>query len=186
MQSNNQIHIQKKFTQTHLEGAVESGDFGNLVLNHFCFESKEGGWVWFGLIWGGDSGVFFSLYGCVNLHFSETSGFQRESQVGLTALGCWSCCGVLNGRPVGGTKHKTRAVTTRHNNAQRTGQIFFAARLSLSLTVKQEVPQREKPCLVVYHVARSLCSQLDCNKQLRHACTCPTTGLAAVGSNICV
>lgn len=50
--------------ETHLEGAVESGDFGNLVLNHFCFDSKEGRWV--GLIWVNlrrrQWGLFFPLW----------------------------------------------------------------------------------------------------------------------------
>lgn len=186
MQSNNQIHIQKKFTQTHLEGAVESGDFGNLVLNHFCFDSKEGGWVWFGLIWGGDSGVFFFPL------WLRQFALLRNEWVSERVASWPHCAGLLillrRFKREACGRNKTQN-TSRHNTPQQCAENwpdFFATRLSLSLTVKQEVPQREKPCLVVYHVARSLCSQLDCNKQLRHACTCPTTGLAAVGSNICV
>lgn len=58
-----------KKAQTYLEGAVESGDFGNFVLNHFA--SIQGDFVF------GESAAATVVFGCINLHFSETIVSER-------------------------------------------------------------------------------------------------------------
>lgn len=57
-------------SQTYLERAMESSDFGYLILHHFASI-----WDDFWLICGGDSGVWG-----INLHFSETQSRFRESR----------------------------------------------------------------------------------------------------------
>lgn len=124
-------------------------------------------------------GLFFPN-GSVNLHSSEPNGSQRESQVAtlrwllvlLRRFEREACCGE--------TKHTTRAVTTRpdtqHCSTCGRQTLSVADRKAGSLT---ETKTRCSSFLLRMFMTL-LAVQLDCNKKLRHACTCATARMAAL------
>lgn len=106
--------------QTHLEWAVESCHFGNLVLHHFA--SVWGDILFFWLMCGGNSG--FGIWICTSP--KDESRF-RESPKWSPCAGWWAWCGVLNGTPAT-MQHTSRlhpilAVNKQQQNRRETPRV---------------------------------------------------------------